>query len=206
MFIAKPSKKKGHFYQHAGHGQKGWKDSGYQADYDRDQLSDEEYAGVLGLHDPVWRYIISHYNKEIYDYQNITPVTILGYRSLPIGIELSQWGYPVTFLCQSQAEQEKAKKDCEIQAGFLRDNIWFNFYDNCPKGGVVCFVGVLDAMKSPTRLFTYINLLLRRNHEIVCAVRSNKNWREILRGKYNYKLIKYPGKPFVMLSIKPLRV
>lgn len=181
---------------------KKWTNSSPGVGYTRGQVDDEDFHNTLALHDPLWKYIIHHYNKEVYTHINIAPVIVLGYQTLPVAIELSQWGYDVIFITDKIEEQKKAKIDCKIQAGFLKENIWFNFRKNSPKAACMCFIGILDAVKTTTEVHTLIDLYLRRVREIICAIKDDRDWIELLRGKYNFKTWKYPNAPYRLLSIK----
>ena len=204
--IGKPKPKKGQFYHQSGLGQKGWKLNPIDYEARRNQFQDEAFHNTLAVHDPLWRYIVNHYSKEIYNHENIASVTVLGYDSLPIAIELSQWGYPVIFIADNLEEYEKAKKDCEIQAGKLKDLLYFDYRRNIPQGTAICFLGILDDPMPFSRLFTYIDLLLRRNREIICALYESRDWVELLvellRDKYKVQIMRYPNQPLVLLSIK----
>lgn len=200
--IGKPKLKKGHFYQQSGLGQKGWNLNPIDYESRRKQFQDESFHKTLAVHDPLWRYIVKRYTKEIYDYQNIANVTVLGYDSLPIAIELSQWGYPVTFITDNYEEWKKAKKDCEIQSGKLKELLWFDYTKNVPKGAIICFLGILDAFTGNLEAYSYIDLLLRRYREVICSLYYNKRLVNSLEEKYNIKVMPYPADPLILLSIK----
>lgn len=192
---------KGHYHQHQGI-QRGWQQSGYKAFQNYGQLSDEEISGSLQLHDPLWRYIVRHYPKEVYG-QNLATVNVLGYQSLPIAIELSQWQYEVTFLTPYQEHLKLAKKDYEIHAGFIKTNYWFNFYNNVPNASVTTFIGILHQLK-PEDMCRFIDMLLRRSEEVVCAVPDTHEWNDIFEEKYDFYQLKYPGGEGSLLALKEL--
>lgn len=191
-------------YRHSSK-QKGWADTESSVGYSRtNQLQDEEYYLSLALHDPLWRYILARFNKEIYDFQNTALINVLGYRALPISIELSQWGYEVNQLCLTDEERQRTIKDLEKQAGKLKQNLWFNYYNNCPRGAAVCFIGIVDELRNDEDIFKFLDMLLRRNIEVVFAVYNNRDWRKFFDGKYDFYHKKYPEKPFSLIVLRGL--
>lgn len=191
---------KGRYHNHHTN-QKGWRPSSPGVGYANNQITDEEYYGSVAKHDPLWRYIVQHYPKEVYG-QNLAEIVILGYPTLPVAIELSQWFYPVTFITDSQEELKKAKRDCEIQAGFLKERILFQYRHNVPRSAVTAFIGIIDEFPQDAQVMRYLDLLLRRCEEVVCAVALNRDWRAILEGKYDMKLLPYPDGIHGLLTIK----
>lgn len=181
--------------------QKGWSNAGLQAGQTRGQLRDEEYDKTLAIHDPVWRYIIVHYPREIYG-TNIFPVVVCGYNAVPVAIELSQWGYPITFLAENEEALKRAKRDLEIHAGTIKQGFSFDFRRNVPPGAILCFLNVLEAVKTNVELFTTIDLMLRRTREIVCAVHNDRDWKTLLESKYDITYKPYPDSKYILLAIR----
>ena len=188
-------------YQHPS-SQRGWQDSSPRIGYSRGQITDEAYYASVAIHDPLWRYIIAHYDKEIYDHENTTPVTVLGYRALPVAIELTQWGYDVSILTNKFEDFMRAKKDCEIQAGSPKQLFYFDFTKNVPRGCVISFIGIIDTFKSDSQIFDFLDLCLRRNREVVCAVHNDRDWKELLEKKYEVVIKPYPIGKFLFMSLK----
>src|SRR3990167_2634870 len=176
--------------------QKGWRDSSAGVGFSKGQLQDEDYHEVLAIHNYLWRYITTHYPKE-----NQCPIAVLGYAAIPIAIELSQWTYPITYITNTYEGVVKAKKDCEIQAGSFQDLLYFDFYKNCPRVRVIAFIGALEGLQ-PYEIHDYLDLLLRRSNEIVCAVSIKRDWTQILGGKFDYRLKMYPKGVYYLLTIK----
>lgn len=181
--------------------QKGWKDASSRVGSQRGQLRDEDYDKTLAIHDPIWRYIILHYPREIYG-SNIFPVVVCGYDSIPLAIELSQWTYPITFIAENEAVFKKAKRDLEIHAGSVKKGFSFDFTRNIPQGAIVCFIDILEAVKTNVGLFTHIDLMLRRTREIVCSVKNDRNWKELLEDRYDLTYKPYPDGKYVLLAIR----
>ena len=159
------------------------------------------YYATVAIHDPLWRYIVRHYVKEVYG-ENIATVNILGYSALPVAIELSQWSYPITFLTNKPQEIARAKRDYERQAGFVKNNICFNYEKNIPNATVTCFIGQLDAYHNNLDLYNRIDLYLRRCEELVCAVKNDRDWGRVLDGRYDFSIYPYPSGKTVLLAIK----
>ncbi len=190
---------KGHYFSHQGR-QQGWQQRGYQAFENYGQLSDEEINESLQLHDPLWRYIVRHYTKEVYG-ENLAKVNVLGYQSLPIAIELSQWSYPITFLTPFQEHLRKAKKDYEIHAGFVKENYWFNFYNNVPNAAVTTFIGIIHQLQVEN-MYKFIDMLLRRSEEVVCSVPDTHEWNVLFEDRYDFFEYRYPNGDGFLLSLK----
>ena len=73
--------------------QQGWKDNSYHPSRTLEEanyLDDATYNDRLGVHNPLWRYIITTYTTE-----SDAPLLVIGYEALPLAIELSEWTYPV---------------------------------------------------------------------------------------------------------------
>lgn len=191
---------KGHYYSQQGSNQKGWRQNSSQAFDNYGQITDEEISHSLELHDPLWRYIVRHYPKEVYG-ENLAAINVLGYQSLPIAIELSQWTYPVTFLTPYPDHIRLAKKDYEIHAGFIKENICHSFYKNVPNAAVVTFIGILHQLKEED-MYRFIDMLLRRCEEVVCSVPDTHTWNELFEGRYEFFQYNYPNGDGALLSLK----
>lgn len=173
-----------------------WTNSSPHAGYANNQLSDDEMYDALAKHNLLWRHVITHYHTE----QNC-PIAVVGYNSISLAIELSQWGYPVTYLTDTLAGVQKAKRDCDIQAGFLKEFFWFNFTKNCPRVRVVVFVGVIDTMRDEEQIFGFLDIALRRSNEVVCSVSNNRDWKSLLESRYDVEGLVYPDNSTVLLRI-----
>ena len=182
--------------------QKGWTNSSPGVGYSKGQVTDEAYYASVAIHDPLWRYIIAHYDKEIYDHTNVFPITVLGYRGVSVAIELTQWGYDVSILTDKYEDFVRAKKDCEIQAGSPKQLFYFDYTKNVPRGCVICFIGIIDEFKQDAQIINFFNLCLCRNREVICAVHDNRDWRELLEGKYEVVIKPYPIEKYLFISLK----
>lgn len=196
MIITSRSKRKNFLgYQHSTN-QPGWRNSSPKAGYANNSLGDEDYHRTLAFHNPLWRYIIQHYKKE-----SQCPIAFFGRRIIPLAIELSQWTYPITFITSTLAGIKQAQRDCEIQAGTFKELLYFNYQFNCPRNRVIAFLSVLEGLTA-SEMIDFLEVMLRRSNEIVTAVPYDRDWRGILKGKFNFDMKKYPDKDFYLLTIK----
>jgi len=178
-----------------------WKDSSPKVGYSSGQLDDLAYYANVAFHDPIWRYIVNHYPKEIYD-ENVSSIVILGYSSIPVAIELSQWSYPITFLTDSYDEMMKAKRDCEIQAGFLKELYYFPYRKNMPKATIIVAIGLLDTLKT-YEVSKWVNLMVKRGREILLVVNKRiLGHLMTLQPKLKLKIYQYPDKIHYFVSVR----
>lgn len=84
----------------------------------------------------------------------------------------------------------------------MKHNVWFDYRKNCMPGAVTCFIGVIDEFRLDEEIFRFLDMLLRRSVEIVCTVYVDRDWKELLGDRYYLKVIPYPDKPFVVLTMK----
>lgn len=180
--------------------QRGWKQNGIRAGQSNGQMTDEQFFASLAIHDPLWRYIVRHYTKELYG-KNTESINVLGYRAIPVAVELSQWGYDIAFLTPVPKEIKRAKRDYEIQAGFVKENICFDYRFNVPRATVTCFIGLLNEIPEE-KIFEFLDMCLRRSEEVVCAVRNDREWNRLLDGRYDFQQFKYPAGNYTLLALK----
>ena len=166
-----------------------------KVDY-KGQTTDENYQGVVGYHNPLWRYIINHHPTD-----DLPPICVVGNTAIPLAIEFSQFGFPTTFVTDNEDGVKKAKNDCEIHSGKFKNFYYADYIKTSPSSKIIIFVNVLDQLKGD-EVFDFLDMLLRRCREVVCAVRNDRNWREVLSGNYNINMSQYSDGSFVLLSIK----
>lgn len=160
------------------------------------QITDDSYQGVVGYHNPIWKYLINHYDGDI-----LCPLNVVGYVAIPLAIEFSQWGFPVTYITDSLEGVKKAEKDCEIHSGKFKDLFYFDFIKDCTPAKVTIFVNILEELDSD-EMFMFLDMLLRRSREVVCAVRNDRNWRNLLSGKYSVNVSEYKDKQFCLITLQ----
>lgn len=174
-------------FNHASN-QPGWTPSGYKPSRNMEEasyLGDEEYSDRLGVHNPLWRYIIKRYTTE-----SDAPLLVIGYESLPLAIELSQWTYPINLVVKNEYEKGKAKSDALRQAGTFK-NILIDG-EGYAKSRIAIFIGVIDKMPSE-RARLYVENLLKGVNEVVCAVKPDRNWKDVFGKKLIDSLLYYKG-------------
>jgi len=159
-------------------------------------ISDEIYHDTLSTHNPLWRYIIDRYSEE-----SDCPINIIGYGSVPMAIELSQWTYPITFIADNDAELRQAKRDAFVQAGFycLKRT---DYYSYIPPARVTAFTGLLNKFKKQKDLYRWLDMALKRCREIVCAVKRDRDWRRELGEKYKVNGLWYNYGRYLLLTIE----
>ena len=186
-------------HHHHANKQAGWKDTGSKVGYNRGQLKDETYDQTLAIHDPLWRYIIQRYPKEAQ-----CPIVVVGYNSIPIAIELSQWTYPVTYMTSSYEGVKKAERDNEIHAGNFKQMYYCDFLETFPRCRVVTFINTLGLLSTP-KLYSFLDMALRRSQEVVASEKDTKNWFDILKSRYDVKITKYEDESWNLIRIKQLQ-
>lgn len=159
-------------------------------------LSDQQYHTTLGIHELLWRYAVERFPKE-----RECPILILGYGSLPIAIELSQWTYPITYVAQSEKEKKQVITDCAAQAGNLSQLYTLDWYVNVPKARVCIFTGLLGGL-TDRQIYKWMDLVLRRVAYVVCAEHTGRDWKEILEKRYHVTGIRYNHKKYTFLEIR----
>lgn len=176
--------------------QKGWEYNAPKPGYNKGQYTDEDVDVSLANHTPLWRYVLYRfpYDKTpdaLTGKKTIAPyVNIIGYRALPVGIELSQWDYNVNFISDSLEIINKAKKDCEIQAGFMDKFYYANSTFGVPETHITAFLGVLDELNDEY-VVRYLKLLKKSSIEVITQIDKYRNWRRILKN-FDYEIRPYP--------------
>lgn len=181
---------------HHNSNQPGWIDTSPRVGYANNQLDDDHFNNDLSSDHLLWRYIITHYPKEL-----ITPIVVLGDQSTAIAIELSQWDYPITYISDSFQSVERFKKNCEIHAGSIHQSLYFDFTKNCPPARLIIFVGIIDQMKEDEQIYTFLDRVVAQGGEVLCSVLNNRDWKSILESRYNVEGTLYPDQDKVLLKL-----
>jgi hypothetical protein len=169
---------------------------GKKASYD--WISDELYHNTLAAHDVIWRYAVLRFKRE-----SDCPIVVMGYGSLPIAIELSQWTYPIIYIAQSEKEASQVKIDIEHQAGFFNDLIVTDWYKDIPQARICIFTGLLGHLHTTRQIYKWLDLMLRRVDTIVCAEHTVfRDWKKILEKRYNVKGLWYNRNQYTFLEIR----
>lgn len=174
----------------------GWQDASPRGG-NYDWINDETLYRTLARHDVLWKRIL--YRCPNPEKANIV---VLGYGSLPMAIELSQRGYSVTYVAQSEPEKERVERDCEVQAGLLVSTLVADWRTDIPKGTVCLFTGLLGQVKENLSR-KWIELLLRRVDFIVCAEKtSRRDWKKSLDTSFNVHGLEYNKNEYTFLEIE----
>ena len=176
----------------------GWTDSSPRTSgKGYDWISDELYEKTLGVHDILWRYAVIRFKIEA-----DCPLLVIGYGSVAIAIELSQWTYPVTYLAQSEEEARQVRVDCEHQAGFFERIVVTDPYVDVPKARVCIFTGLLGSL-TEEQIYKWMDKVVRRCTFVVCAeMTSKKDWKKILEKRYHVTGLWYRRKEYTFLEIR----
>lgn len=146
----------------------------------RQTLTDEEYMLNLQLREPAVRFVLRNFiiDPEKYqDYLNY-PVLLIGAKAFPMGIELSQWGYPVTLLVRSQQEKTIVKKNITKQGGVIEHIAAYNYFVGVPSSRIIIWVD--DDKKLPrSRVKEWLTYLRSRCQVLIFLVKSSKRTRKI---------------------------
>ena len=162
-----------------------------------DWISDELYHKTLGVHDVLWRYAVIRFSNEI-----ACPILLVGYGSVPMAIELSQWTYPITFVAQSDVEARQIAIDCEHQAGFMKIIIADPYMD-VPQARVCMFTGLLGGLKTERQIYKWLDLLTRRCPYVVCAeLTTIRDWKKLLQERYHVTGLWYSRQQYTFLEIR----
>ena len=159
------------------------------------QVTDETYQGVVGYHNPLWRYMINRHDGKV-----LPPINVIGYTAIPLAIEFSQWGFPVTYITDTLEGVKKAKNDCEIHSGNFKNLHWFDFIKDCPNNKLTLFINIIDRLPIDDT-YDFLDMLLRRSMEVICAVRNDRDWKGLLSSKYDVSMTEYKDNEFILLTI-----
>lgn len=160
-------------------------------------IKDELYNNTLAVHDVLWRYVVTRFDNEKY-----CPVTVIGYGSIPIAIELSQWQYPVTYIAWSEKEAEQVRTDCAAQAGFLDKLLVLSPYRRIPKTRIVIFTGLLDVL-TDKEVVRYLTMLADQSVFIVCAeLTHSRDWKRLLENTFDVQGLWYNRKQYTFLELR----
>lgn len=161
----------------------------------RGQIADDTYHGIVGYHNPMWRYMINRHDGKV-----LPPINVIGYTAIPLAIEFAQWGFPTTYICETLEGVKKAKKDCEIHSGNFKNLFYADFIKDCPNAKLTLFINIIDRLPIDDT-YNFLDMLLRRSREIICAVKNDRDWRNLLGGKYSVDMTQYKDKQFCLLTI-----
>ena len=167
-----------------------------QLDTHQNQLNDELHEQSVSKHSPMWLYVVSHYKNEAY-----SPIVGLGDLVVSPLIELSQWGYPITYISDAYDRMLSTEIDLETLAGSFEKMFYSDFIKNCPRGRIIMSIGIVERLGNDD-MFRWIDLLTRRGSEVLFAVPSDRDWYNLLSHKYDIFIDRYSSGDYYLLSIK----
>lgn len=166
-----------------------WIDSSSQADQYpqyRENFTDEEYLRNLRIREPAIRYIIQNFiinDKDPLDYLNY-PVLLIGVRSFPMGIELSQWGYPITLCVRNYEEERVANKNASIQNGRFTKIMKYDYRKGVKESKIIIWIND-DKSIPEEHIEGWIDYLKTRCQVLIFAVKKTKNNFRIINNLKN---------------------
>lgn len=173
---------------------RGWNKSGLRAGQMKGVMSDEDFHYILGYHKPAWVHILDRLPHE-----SKHPIVVFGKYSIPVAIELSQWGYPVSYLVKDWDEEKHIARTLDVHFGQLKI-IQQDYLKNIPRCKAVFITDLLEYFTNIEELHIFMDMLLSRAKIVFISTTSLKNWRAILGDCYDVKMKKYRSN--FLLTIK----
>lgn len=162
----------------------GWQDSSSQAEQspqDREYYSDEDYLANLRIREPAFRFVIQNFiinEKDPSDYLNY-PVLLIGVGSFPMGIELSQWGYPVTLCIKNKEEERVAEKNALVQNGKFTKIMKYDYLKGVKESKIIVWIDD-DSSIPKEQTEGWLAYLKTRCQVLIFALKKNKNNHKII--------------------------
>lgn len=161
-------------------------------------ISDEEQHSALATHHPLIKEISNREFRPFdFDIENKNPdICVFGYEMFPVGVELSQWGFPVVYVAENEEKANQAKIDSERHAGKFKKIT----HGPIVSSRIAVWGGVLSNMEKGKRK-EFISKSLRCCGMIVCSESSRINWERDLGKDYNVRIIRYYSNSYLILHI-----
>lgn len=165
-----------------------WVDSSSQANQYpqyREEFSDEEYLVNLQIREPAVRYVIQNFimdPNDPLDYMKY-PITIAGVKSHTLGIELSQWGYPIHLIVKSEQEAKVARKNAERQGGKYASIRVSNFYQGIKSCKILIWVDD-DKSLPRDRVGEWVSYLKQQSQFLIFAVKKSRDAFKMTTGHH----------------------
>lgn len=216
QLLNKTNQKRLKSYNHS-NAQRGWTDQGPNPGQVKPWLTDEVLKEVNRIATPIREYILDRYVQVALDPLNpmnrskierVGRFVFLGRESVPVAIDISQWGYEVHVFVSNQKDFVEAYHDAKMQAGLFKtlnktDYQNGDFLD-CT---AVVVVGLPEFLEYRSEVLRYLNNLFKRSHLLLCLF-SIEEWRkylgeglELKNNGYKYELLAEPNQ-YVCLSIE----
>lgn len=193
LIVSNPNVKK---YGRQSEHYEGWKDSGIKVGEAKGVMEDEDFHYIVGYHKPAWIHILDRLPKE-----GSHPIVVFGRFSAPVAIELSQWGYPVTYVVKDWDEESLMNRTLDVHAGELTI-VQGDYLKNIPRCSAVFITDLLEYFTNEKELHKFLDMLLNRSQIVFVSTTLLKNWYASLDNCYDVKVQKY--RQNFLLTIKKL--
>lgn len=179
--------------------QKGWVDSSTHIGKTEPYLTDSQLWATKVRVYPIKDYILTRYPQEAFDamdsknqrkVQSWGPFIFLGIKTVPLAIELSQWGYDASVVVLDEVSKTKVIRDANRQAGLFKKVVVSNYMPGpVPEGSIVFIVDMLDSRRDSDEIREVVDIWLSNHHEIICALPRDRQWRDVFCKKFSVTLI-----------------
>lgn len=193
LIVNNPNQKK---YGRRAEKYEGWDQTGYRAGQIKGVMTDDEFHYILGYHKPAWVHVLDRLSKE-----GSHPIVVFGILSLPVAIELSQWGYPTTYLVKDWDEEKLINDSMEVHAGELKI-VQQDYLKNIPRCSAVFITDLLEHFTDEVELKEFLDMLLDRAQILFITTTLLKDWHSALGNCYDVRVEKYRSN--FLLTIKNL--
>lgn len=202
-------------YNHANI-QKGWRNAGPTPGKTKPWLSDDVLKELNRLATPIREYILDRYVQVALDpldpmnknkIERVGRFVFLGRESVPIAIDISQWGYEVNVFVRTSQEFFEAEHDSKMQAGMFASLHATNYYiGEFMKCNAVIAVGIPEFMDR-SDCINYFKKILDRG-ELLLLLLTKEEWRKYLgeglelnNNGFEYCILAKPNE-YICLSIQ----
>lgn len=170
------------------------------------RLGDDRHHVSLAIHDPLWRHVIANWYSDVKGKVDTTgfPIGVIGKDALSVGIELTQWSYPVTFIEDQEWKIQAAREDSKVQAGFFTRYLAIQYFFDVPPVCVYAFIGIIDGLFFLNERWAYewLSLLTRRSREVIFAVRYDEKLMKWLENEFRATIRWYPDGRYIFVQIR----
>lgn len=157
--------------------------------------ADELHDEIVRNHSDLWLYIIDKYKNA-----PSSPIVGLGDLVVSPLIELSNWGFPITYVNFGVDGVEESKKAAEKFAGEFNRFYHIDFIKDVPKAAITLSIGIAENL--PEReMVKWLDLLLRRCHEVIFPVPIDRDWNRLLSSRYDTLINKYRSGNYYLICL-----
>ena len=159
-------------------------------------LPDEEYQRLNSLTKPILYHIISKYENRPTDSMDIMEkwmrkysgeFLFLGSESIPLAIEISQWGYNTHIALSDDSFLESINLTLDRHASQVRDLLVYDYFEDIPECTVAVSTNVLNILNDSDSK-RWMGRVLKRADEALVTVRNTKDWCSFFK-KYKVNIL-----------------